>query len=254
MNKMKLFLIHQERESHRRWGWNSMNWSIRVLRCRRVGGKFEIKGAQRPDLRKFIHRGRSKLTEERRDTKRERGGNRPWNGRWSRCALPYAKHWPPWSDCIRYIFEGRARNWLEDPRLLLPCPLPFPFSCASGPIRLFPVEYPTKWGQVLRRICGIDATHLSAGGWYIHARKLWIRKAEDRLTGVYSHDIGREEEGFRNICSISERKRGKQLNDKSNDARTAIRVVVVVLLLLLLLLIDASYLELGGKLFLRSLD
>lgn len=72
MNKMKLFLIHQERESHRRWGWNSMNWSIRVLRCRRVGGKFEIKGAQRPDLRKFIHRGRSKLTEEWRDTERER--------------------------------------------------------------------------------------------------------------------------------------------------------------------------------------
>lgn len=146
------------------------NWSIRVPE---VGGKFEIKGAQRPDFGKFIHRCRSKLTHEPMGEEIERGGNRPWNGRWSRCALPYAKHWPPWSDCIhtfQYIHKGRARNWLEDPRLLLPCfwfhsPAPVSFSRASGPIRLF-LEYPTKWGQVLRRICGIDGnpTYLREDG------------------------------------------------------------------------------------------
>ena len=61
---------------------------------------------------------------------------------------------------VQYIFEERARNWLEDPRLPLPFP-PLPCLSCAHPVPLFLVEYPTKWGQVLRRICGIDGTHLS---------------------------------------------------------------------------------------------
>lgn len=103
--------------------------------------------------------------------RRDRGGNRPWNGRWSRCALSYAKHWPPWSDCIHrfntYTRGGRetGSKILASYSLASGSPAPVSFSRASGPIRLF-LEYPTKWGQVLRRICGIDGnpTYLREDG------------------------------------------------------------------------------------------
>lgn len=128
-----------------------------------VGGKFEIKGAQRPSeiyspRPVEVNRGTTG-----REIQRERGGNRPWNGRWSRCALP-TRNWPPWSDCIHRFNTYSRRGRETGSKILVSAsipPAPVSFLCASGPIRLFLVEYPTKWGQVLRRICGIDGTHLS---------------------------------------------------------------------------------------------
>lgn len=70
-------------------------------------------------------------------------------------------HRDPTVFTVSIVFEGRARNWLEDPRLLPP--FPRVFLVCIGPIRLFLVEYPTKWGQVLRRICGIDGALLEDG-------------------------------------------------------------------------------------------
>lgn len=130
-----------------------------------VGGKFEIKGAQRPSeiyspRPVEVNRGTTGREIQR---ERERGGNRPWNGRWSRCALP-TRNWPPWSDCIHRSIHIRGEGEKLARRSSSPAsipPAPVSFLCASGPIRLFLVEYPTKWEQVLRRICGIDGTHLS---------------------------------------------------------------------------------------------
>lgn len=91
-----------------------------------VGGKFEIKGAQRPSeiyspRPVEVNRGTTG-----REIQRERGGNRPWNGRWSRCALP-TRNWPPWSDCI-HRFNTYSRRGRETGSKILVSRFHFPRS------------------------------------------------------------------------------------------------------------------------------
>lgn len=136
-----------------------------------VGGKFEIKGAQRPSeiyspRPVEVNRGTTG-----REIQRERGGNRPWNGRWSRCALP-TRNWPPWSDCI-HRFNTYSRRGRETgskilvsasipPAPCLSCAHPVPFDYFSSNIQRNGDRFCVEFAE------SMEPTYL--GGWYIHAR------------------------------------------------------------------------------------
>lgn len=144
-------------------GSRLMNWSIRARSLLKWAGNSKWK--ERRDLRKFIHRGRSKLTEEQRDEKyreREEGIGRETVDGLAALYLRETGHRDPtvFTGSIHIRGEGEKLARRSSSPASIP-PAPVSFLCASGPIRLFLVEYPTKWGQVLRRICGIDGTHLS---------------------------------------------------------------------------------------------
>ena len=138
----------------------------------RVGGKFEIKGAQRPrpsrlpDLRKFIHRGQAKLTEKRREKERKRHRTGRERSMVSRRVILCETLWPPWSDCIpfRYIFSRGARNWLANVFVL--CFLPTSTARSRRSVsRLVPrslfLAISSEMGQVLRRVyVEIDGTRI----------------------------------------------------------------------------------------------
>lgn len=128
-----------------------------------VGGKFEIKGAQRPSeiyspRPVEVNRGTTGREIQR---EREEGIGRETVDGLAALYLRETGHRDP----TIHRFNTYSRRGRETGSKILVSasipPAPVSFLCASGPIRLFLVEYPTKWGQVLRRICGIDGTHLS---------------------------------------------------------------------------------------------
>lgn len=129
-----------------------------------VGGKFEIKGAQRPSeiyspRPVEVNRG---TTGREIHREREEGIGRETVDGLAALYLRETGHRDPtvFTGSIHIRGEGEKLARRSSSPASIP-PSPVSFLCASGPIRLFLVEYPTKWGQVLRRICGIDGTHLS---------------------------------------------------------------------------------------------
>lgn len=138
-----------------------------------VGGKFEIKGAQRPSeiyspRPVEVNRGTTGREIQRERERRESAVKRSMVSlrfTYAKLATVIRLYSP-----VQYIFEERARNWLEDPRLPLPfpplpclsCAHPVPFDYFSSNIQRNGDRFCVEFAESMEPTC--------LGGWYIHAR------------------------------------------------------------------------------------